>query len=75
MARHLHIWPLHEGKRAEADEIAQRLEAHLGTTSVRTEQGHRFEFRDEDPEPTDGELSEALDVVAPDWRNHVEMGL
>jgi hypothetical protein len=71
MARHVEIRPIHEGKRAHAHEIVRKLEDRLGRRATRTEDGaHRFEL-DEDP----GDLSAALDQVAPEWRNHIEMGL
>ena len=75
MAKHVHIRPLPEGDQAQAQHVVQKLETHLARPSVRTEQGHRFEFGDEEPVPESGDLSEALDSVAPGWRNHVEMGL
>jgi hypothetical protein len=71
MPTHVHIRPIHEGKHAHAREIVRKLEEHLGRRATPTEGGaHRFEF-DDDP----GDLSSALDDIAPDWRNHVEMGL
>ena len=75
MATHATIAPLHEGKREHAREIVAKLEAHLGKQSVPVEDGHRFEFDDDDKERNATHLSGALDLVAPDWRNHVEMGL
>ena len=72
MPTHVDIEPLHEGKRAHAHEIVRKLEAHLGMRATPTDGGHRFELDDDRDE---GDLSQALDAVAPDWRNHVEMGL
>ena len=72
MARHVHIRPLHEGSRAHAHEIVRKLEDRLGKRATPTADGaHRFELDDDEH----GDLSEALDHVAPEWRNHIEMGL
>jgi hypothetical protein len=72
MARHVHIRPIHERKRAHANEIVRKLEDRLGKRATPTPDGsHRFELDDDDP----GDLSDALDEVAPQWRDHVEMGL
>ena len=71
MPRHVDIEPVHETKREHAHEIVRKLEAHLGIHAKPTGTGHRFEFHDDH----EGDLSEALDTVAPDWRNHVQMGL
>ncbi len=74
MPDHVHIEPLHEGKREHAREIVRKLEAHLGRHAERTESGHRFELQGErEREATD--FSGALDYLAPDWRDHVSMGL
>ena len=70
---HVTISPLHEGKHAHAREIAQKLEAHLGLESKPVDDGHRFELDEEQHDASD--LSGALDTVAPDWRDHVSMGL
>jgi hypothetical protein len=71
MARHVHIRPRHEGHRVHAHEIVRKLEEHLGRRATPTEDGaHRFELDDDH-----GDLSDALDQVAPEWRNHIEMGL
>jgi hypothetical protein len=75
MATHVDIRPIHEGKRAHAQEIVRKLEAHLGRRAKPTEAGHRFEFDDDDPERNASDLSGALDLVAPDWRDHIAMGL
>jgi hypothetical protein len=75
MGRHVDIEPIHEGKRAHAHEIVRKLEAHLGRPANPTEAGHRFEFDDDDRERNASDLSGALDLVAPDWRDHVSMGL
>ena len=74
MPTHVHIEPLHEGKREQAREIVHKLEAHLGRRAKPTDTGHAFELEDEhDREAAD--FSGALDLVAPDWRRHVSMGL
>ena len=75
MGRHVDNEPIHEGKRAHAHEIVRKLEAHLGRQAKPTETGHRFEFDDDDPERNASHLSGALDLVAPDWRAHISMGL
>jgi hypothetical protein len=75
MASDVIIRPRHEGKREHAREIVRRLEAHLGHKSVAFDGGHRFEFDDDDRERNAANLSGALDLVAPDWREHIEMGL
>ena len=75
MATEVTIRPHHEGKREHAREIVRRLEAHLGHKSVEFDGGHRFEFHDDDRERNAANLSGALDLVAPDWREHIEMGL
>ena len=75
MPTHIHIAPKHDGARARAHEIVQKLEAHLGRRATPTERGHRFELDDDDPERNANYLSGALDEVAPGWRYHVQMGL
>ena len=75
MATHVDIKPIHEGKRAHTAEIVRKLEAHLGRRATPIEDGHRFEFDDDDLDRNAGDLSRALDVVAPDWTDHVSMGL
>jgi hypothetical protein len=75
MATHVHLRPLHEGKHAHAREIVQKLEEHLGRRAERTETGYRFKFDDDDAERNAIHLSGALDLVAPDWHDHVSMGL
>jgi len=73
MAKHVTISPLHAGKRERAREIVHELEAHLGLKSRPVDEGHRFELEGERHDASD--LSGALDAVAPDWRDHVSMGL
>jgi hypothetical protein len=75
MPTHVHIAPLHEGKHAHAREIVHKLEAHLGRRAEPTEAGYRFDFDDDDLERNASNLSGALDLVAPDWEQHVSMGL
>jgi hypothetical protein len=75
MATSVTITPHHEGKREHAREIVRKLEAHLGRKSVEVEDGHRFDFDDDDRERNASNLSGALDLVAPDWQDHVSMGL
>jgi hypothetical protein len=75
MATHVEIVPIHEGKRAHAQEIVRKLEAHLGMRAKPTDDGHRFEFEDDDLARSASDLSGALDLVAPDWRDHIAMGL
>jgi hypothetical protein len=75
MATHVEIRPHHDGKRDHAREIVQKLEAHLGMRAKPVENGHRFEFDDDDRERNASDLSGALDLVAPEWRNHISMGL
>lgn len=75
MATHVDIEPLHEGKREHAREIVRKLEDHLGLSARPTEAGHRFELDEDDPERNAANLSGALDTVAPDWRDHISMGL
>jgi hypothetical protein len=75
MPTHVDIEPIHEGKRAHAHEIVRKLEAHLGRRAKQTDSGHRFEFDDDDRERNASNLSGALDLVAPDWRDHISMGL
>jgi hypothetical protein len=75
MGTKVDIAPLHESKRAHAHDIVRKLEAHLGRRATPTETGHRFEFDDDDHERNASDLSGALDTVAPDWRNHIQMGL
>ena len=75
MPTHATITPLHEGKRDHAREIVAKLEAHLGKKSVPVDGGHRFELDYDDPERNAIHLSGALDLVAPDWRDHISMGL
>ena len=74
MARHVTITPLHDGKRAHAREIVHKLEEHLGLKSTPDGDGHRFELADEQYHDA-SDLSGALDTVAPDWREHISMGL
>jgi hypothetical protein len=75
MASHVDIKPHHEGKHAHAREIVEKLEAHLGMRAKPVENGHRFEFDENDPEQNASDLSGALDLVAPEWREHISMGL
>jgi hypothetical protein len=75
MATGVTITPHHEGKREHAREIVRKLESHLGHKSVESDRGHRFDFDDDDAERHAADFSGALDQIAPDWRNHVEMGL
>jgi hypothetical protein len=75
MATHVIITPHPEGDRDRAREIVDKLEAHLGMKSVPADPGHRFEFDDDDPERNAVHLSGALDLVAPDWHDHISMGL
>src|SRR5215217_198866 len=51
---------IHDGKRAHAHEIVQKLEAHLGVRSKPVENGHRFELDENDPERNASDLSGAL---------------
>jgi len=74
MARHVDIRP-HAGKHEHVKEIVRKLEDHLGLRSHPIEGGHRFELDEDDPERNAANFSGALDTVAPDWRNHLEMGL
>ena len=74
MPTHVHIEPLHEGKREHAREIVRKLESHLGLHAHETDAGHRFELEGEEDREA-ANFSGALDEVAPDWRSHVSMGL
>ena len=73
MPTHVTISPLDQGKHAHASEIVHKLEARLGIKSRPVDDGHRFDLDEGRHDASD--LSGALDAVAPDWRDHVSMGL
>jgi hypothetical protein len=75
MATHVEVVHKHGGAVARAEEILDAVEAHLGRRGARTDAGRRFEFPDHHHAHDAGrELSTALDTVAPEWRDHLEMG-
>jgi hypothetical protein len=75
VATHVTIVPHHEGHSDRARDILQKLEAHLGIKSVPADEGYQFQFDNDDLEHNASHLSGALDLVAPDWRDHISMGL
>jgi hypothetical protein len=75
MATHVEVVHKHGGVVARAEEILDAVEVHLGIRGARTDAGRHFEFPDHQRVDDAGrDLSSALDTVAHDWRDHLEMG-